>query len=160
MCVIVDANAAREVFGTGRPPAGQGFFDWIDSGSGRLIAGGKLLKELARLEEFNRWWQQATLAGVAGRVKDDVVRAETTRLVERGACRSNDAHVVALALVGGARLLYTNDRKLQRDFKDRQLISGPPGKIYSTRRSTAFKQAKKALLAGSSCRLAVDAARG
>ena len=54
-------------------------------------------------------------------------------LVERGVCQSNDQHVIALAIVSGARLLYSNDRRLQRDFKDRRLID-PPGKVYSTRR--------------------------
>ena len=133
MCVILDNNVAFEVFGDDRPPAGEKFFNWINSGGGRLIGGGKLLEELARRDNFQRWWQQAVLAGLATRVEDDAVNAETIRLSDRRACKSNDAHVVALALVGGARLLYTNDRKLQRDFKDRKLIDGPPGKVYSTR---------------------------
>ena len=151
MCVILDNNVLFEVFGDGRPPAGAGFFDWINSGGGRLIAGGKLLEELGRRENFSVWWQQAVLAGLATRVDDDAVCRETTRLATQGTCRSNDEHVVALALVGGARLLYTNDRKLQLDFKDRELIDGPPGKVYSTRRSRAFTHGKKRLLATSSC---------
>ena len=129
------------------------FFNWINSGGGRLIGGGKLLEELARRDNFQRWWQQAVLAGLATRVEDDAVNAETIRLSDRRACKSNDAHVVALALVGGARLLYTNDRKLQRDFKDRKLIDGPPGKVYSTRVSGNFTRGKQELLATTTCRL-------
>lgn len=152
MCVILDNSVVFEVFGDAPSPAGEGFFDWINSGSGRLIGGGKVMEELSRRENFRVWWQQAVLAGLAIRVDDDAVCRETTRLAKQEACRSNDEHVVALALVGGARLLYTNDRKLQVDFKDRELIDEPPGKVYSTLRSGAFTQSKKRLLATSSCR--------
>ena len=151
MCVILDNNVVAEVFGDSRPPAGEKFFDWLESGGGRLIGGGKLLTELARRENFRRWWQQAVLAGLATRIDDNAVYRETTRLEMQEACRSNDAHVVALALVGGARLLYTNDRKLQSDFKDRELVDAPPGKVYSTRLSGAFTRSKKKLLATTSC---------
>ncbi len=30
------------------------------------------------------------------------------------------------------RLLYTNDRALEQDFKNRKLIPGPKGRIYKT----------------------------
>ena len=151
MCAILDANVVSEVFGDRRPAAGEKFFDWIESGDGRLIGGGKLLSELTRRDNFRLWWQQAVLAGLVTHIDDIAVYRETARLEVQEACRSNDAHVVALALVGGARLLYTNDRKLQADFKDRKLIDGPAGKVYSTRRSGAFTRSKKKLLATSSC---------
>ena len=153
MCVILDNNVVFEVFADGRPPAGEGFFNWIDSGRGRLVGGGKLLKELGRNENFLLWWRQAVLAGRATRVDDDAVQAETNRLADGTTCRSNDPHVIALAVVGGARLLYTNDRKLQHDFKNRHLIDDPTGKVYSTRRNGSFNRRKRELLAGSSCRL-------
>ena len=152
MCVILDNSVVSEVFGDNRPPAGVEFFNRIDSGSVRLIAGGKLLKELAQRENFRQWWQQAVLAGVAEQVDDDAVHVATTRLTQQSACRSNDAHVIALAMVGKGRLLYTNDRKLQIDFKDRDLIDDPPGRVYSTRRSGNLTRGKRSLLATSSCR--------
>ena len=151
MCAILDNDIAYQVFGDGRPPAGEEFFNWIDSGRGRLIAGGKLLEELDRTKNFSVWWKQAVLAGLAELVDSDAVRQETTQLAEQKACRSNDPHVVALAIVGGARLVYTNDRKLQRDFGDRQLINGPPGRVYSTLKSGNFTRRKRKLLATSSC---------
>ena len=156
MCVILDNNVLFEVFGDNRPPAGVAFFNRIDSGSLRLIAGGRLLQELARRENFQRWWQQAVLAGVAEKVDDDAVNVATTRLIQQSACRSNDAHVVALAMVGKGRLLYTNDQKLQIDFKDRALIDHPPGSVYSTLRSGNFTRRKKLLLATSSCQTGAE----
>ncbi|MYN64238.1 MAG: hypothetical protein F4X11_04310 [Acidobacteria bacterium] len=154
MCAILDNSVVHEVFGDRRSPAGEAFFRWISVGGGRLIGGGRLLRELARNENFWFWWREAVLAGLATRLGDGTVEEETTRLVEREACQSNDEHVVALAVVGGARLLYSNDKKLQRDFKNRHLVNHPPGRVYSTRRSGAFTRKKRELLAGSSCRIA------
>ena len=141
-----------EVFGDARPAAGEEFFNRINTGALRLIGGGKLLEELSRRENFRVWWRNASLGALVEQVDDEAVNLETARLTDEKACRSNDAHVIALAAVGGARLLYTNDRRLQSDFKNRQLIDNPPGKVYSTRRSGAFSKGKKSLLATSSCR--------
>ena len=48
--------------------------------------------------------------------------------------RSNDTHVLALARVSGARLLFTNDDDLKRDFANPDIIPGTPGQIYTTNR--------------------------
>ena len=50
-----------------------------------------------------------------------------------GRVTSNDLHVLALALVSGARLLFTDDRRLTNDFMNTDVISGPAGKVYTTR---------------------------
>ena len=133
MCAILDNDVVHLVFGQNRPAAGKAFFDWIDSGRGRLVGGGRLFKELARNENFRRWWQEATASGRVERVGDEAVEAETVRLAKRKACGSNDAHVIALALVSGARLLYSNDKDLGDDFRNDKLIN-PRGKVYTTRR--------------------------
>lgn len=152
MCVVLDADVLFEVFGDDRPPAGKAFFDWIDQGRVRLICGGKLLEELAKRENFKVWWREALLAGRATSVDNKAVERETNRLIEENSGQSNDKHVLALALVGGARLLYTNDTNLRDDFKNPSLINNPRGKIYSTRVSSAFSSSKRKLLATSSCR--------
>ena len=161
MCAILDNNVVHEVFEQDRPAAGKAFFDWIDSGRGRLVGGGRLLEELARNENFRAWWQAATLSGLATRVGDKAVETETVRLTGRKACRSNDPHVIALALVSGARLLYSNDRDLGDDFRNRKLIGNPPGKVYTTRRgrdaphdfdNTKFRRRHRELLDRNACR--------
>ena len=151
MCVILDSNVVGEVFGTNRPPAGKGFFERIHSGRLRLIAGGKLLSELAHNEVFRLWWQEATRSGDVTDVDDRPVEEETRRLAKQKVCRSNDEHVVALAVVGGARLLYSNDKGLQKDFTDTDLINDPAGKVYSTIASKKFTPKKRQLLDRSSC---------
>ena len=44
---------------------------------------------------------------------------------------SDDPHVLALARICGARLVYTEDRDLMRDLKDRKLLN-PLGKVLTT----------------------------
>ena len=130
MCAIVDANVRDQVFGDAQSPAGKHFLDWLTpERGGRLIVGGRLLQELSGLQKFQRWLRVSIKLGVAKIIPDDRVNSETTNLENRGVCQSNDAHVVALAMIGGARLLFTNDRFLQGDFK--QNIQD--GKIYTTR---------------------------
>ena len=63
---------------------------------------------------------------------NEAVNARTEKLRQRDMCRSNDEHVLALALVSGARLLYTNDAALIADFKDREIVVNPRGKVYTT----------------------------
>ena len=145
MCAIVDANIASEVFSPGGPEAGAKFFEWIDSGTGRLVAGGKLLEELY-MTPASRWIRQAILAGKMKIVDKQEVRAQTTKLVDLESCRSDDAHVLALAQVSGARLLYSNDKDLQQDFKDKDLIYDPRGKIYSTLEGKSFSVNHRRLL--------------
>lgn len=147
MCAILDANVAGQVFGADRPAAGREFFDWIDSGSGRLVAGGKLLRELDRNRAFREWRLQAVLAGRITLLNDEAVDRRAARLEQEDACRSNDEHVIAVAQLGGPRLLYSNDGDLQDDFADKGLIDRPRGKVYSTKERQDLRPEHRKLLA-------------
>ena len=70
-----------------------------------------------------------------------------TGLRREGVCKSNDLHVIGLALVSGARLLYTNDTALIDDFGNREVIARPRGKIYTTARNANVTDAHRRLLA-------------
>ena len=133
MCAILDANVAWQVFGADRPPAGRAFFDRIDSGRVRLVVGGLLRRELDRSEVFQKWRRQAELAGRITLLNDDAVDETARQLEQENACRSDDEHVVAIARLSGARLLYSNAVALQDDFTDKALVDRPRGKVYSTR---------------------------
>lgn len=161
MCAIIDASVAHEVFGDNRPEAGEEFFKWLLKGKGRLVVGSKLLDELKKTK-YNRWTRQAILyTRLLRQLPGEEVKAKTKELEKRKRKRkdtykSNDPHVIALAQVSGARLLYVNDRDLEADFKNRQLID-PEGKLYLTRTSHRFPNAdkftksKKELLRNSTC---------
>ena len=146
MCAIVDANVAHEVFGPSAPPAGEKFLDWLSKKRGRLVVGGKLLDELTSSKNFREWARELALAGKMHTVDRKAVTARTDQVQSEGACASDDPHVIALAQVSGARLLYSNDRRLQEDFKNPRLIHDPEGKVYSTRKSSEFRPAHKKLL--------------
>ena len=63
--------------------------------------------------------------------------------------KSNDHHMLALAIVSGSRLLYSNDKDLQKDFGNIQLLGSPKGRVYSTAISDDFSRQRQNLLARS-----------
>ena len=155
MCAIVDANVVSEVFGSNLPPAGEKFFDWLNKGSGRLVVGGKLLEELKQSSaDFRRWGKEAQLAGKMRIVNESEVDARTEQIQSEGTIRSDDPHVIALAQVSRARLLYSNDGNLQKDFNNKSLIDDPRGKVYSTSGDGSFLPRHDRLLKNKNlCRL-------
>ncbi len=147
MCAIVDANVAREVFEPNQPPAGREFFRWLNKQKGRFVIGGKLREELRQSSaNYRTWAQQARLSGLMTVVSDSEVNARTDELRSQAACGSNDEHVIALAQVSGTRLLYSNDRALQQDFRNKSIVDNPRGRIYTTHVSRAFSPTHRNLL--------------
>ncbi len=147
MCAILDANVLHEVFGDDPPPAGQGFLKWINVGGGRLVAGGKHREELKRgSRDFSVWARTAVRVGKIKFIDDDSVESRAAEIEEAGLCKSNDPHVIAVAQISGARLLYSNDPALQQDFGDSRLIDDPRGKVYSTRINREFTRTHRRLL--------------
>ena len=146
MCAILDASVVHKVFGDNLSEAGRKFFEWLNTGKGKLVVGGRLLQELERTYASREWLKQALLAGRAVRFDDHRIGSETGALKRAGSCRSNDPHVIALARISDVRFLYSDDRALQRDFKDRTLIGNPQGIVYSTVRSDDFNSTHRRLL--------------
>ena len=95
------------------------------------MVGGRLLEELNKTTARN-WTRQAILAGRITPENKTMVSGRTTELVNNQLCKSNDPHVIALAQISGARLLYSNDNTLQDDFQDKNLLDNPRGKVYTT----------------------------
>ena len=130
MCAILDASVVAAVFQPDPAPGAREFRRWIESGRGTLVVGGKLRKELSTNEAFKAWLRQAILRGSATSVPDSQVDRDARSLGTEVACQSNDEHVLALARVSGARLLYSRDEALREDFKDVRLLADPRGKLY------------------------------
>ena len=158
MCAIVDANVAGEVFGEGVSPAGRKFFNWLSDGRGGLVVGGKLLQELEGSKDFKAWARAATLAGRMTTLSADEVKARTRQIENEALHSSNDAHVLAVAQISRARLLFTNDELLEQDFRNKSLIDKPRGRVYHTRDirsrndNKRFSNAHKRLLSRNLCR--------
>lgn len=121
MCTIIDANVAHELTEPYPDSAGTRFLERVESGTLEVVVGGQLRKELNRTS-IREWVRQAIVGGKARSVNDEAVDAKTEEVHASGLCLSDDPHIIALALISGARLLYSNDRDLQRDFKNRELV--------------------------------------
>jgi hypothetical protein len=103
VCLIVDANAAQ--FLATKSPVR----DWLLGVKGvpRLVADGLLKKELVKLDDVRRFLAVLDRAGRLRSADANSLRRETDRLRAGGRCRPNDHHVLALAVVSGARTLAT-----------------------------------------------------
>lgn len=135
MCAILDANSAHEVFGRARrSQAGGDFYTHLQRGGMDLVVGGEVLQELSRASrELLEWIKEADRGGHRGRVRrvrNEEIETRQKRLERSGSLRSDDPHVIALAQVSGARLLYTKDEDLRQDFKNKEILDNPRGKIY------------------------------
>ena len=143
MCAILDRNKFGEVI---KPSAeGQHFRDWLDGENGSMVypvddKRGRMPSDIAApmrklTEEFSSRKLGRALADYQRRGKirrvglSEVARKYSDIKVK---IRSNDRHILALALASGARLLYTADKKLARDFKNPEIIGNPPGEVYAS----------------------------
>ena len=148
MCAIIDNNVRHEVFGASdvQTEAGEYFLNWLENRNGRLVVGGKLLEELSDYTGFGTWLRRSLVRGRVIRVSDADVDRETANLQSRNICKSNDAHVLALARVSGARLLFTNDQDLRDDFRNPQVIGGVRGRVYTTLQRKDVRKSHRDLL--------------
>lgn len=132
MCVIIDANIADDVFGKHGPASTKGLFDLIISGNLTFVVGGsKLTNELDRVSDIARVViRESLIAGVGISVNNAVIDKRTKQIINEYNFVSNDQHIIALAQVSGARLLCSYDRALHEDFKNKELLNNPRGRIY------------------------------
>ena len=120
------------LFGDDPPEGAARFLRWLGQGRFRLVVGGRRLED-----EFQRtsretqvWMAQAQAAGLLWIENWDLVNEQEAVLIHAGACRSNDEHIIALAQISGARLLFSGDQRLHLDFRDADLLNNPRGRIY------------------------------
>ncbi|MXW61026.1 MAG: hypothetical protein F4Z58_00765 [Acidimicrobiaceae bacterium] len=144
MCAIVDASIVGNLLGSDANPAATGFRKAVDNGTVPLVVGGTRLDCELKNTGARQWVRELTNAGRLTRVDD----SEVDNLAEQldGFCKSNDSHIIALAQISGARLLYTNDQALTGDFRNSDLVNNPRGKVYSTRVTKEFNASRRKLL--------------
>lgn len=125
MCLIVDVNVAHSLISPDIDS--MPVMDWIDKG-GIVVSGGKLQRELAKHNEVRRFLRVLSQKGTLRTENGRIIGRETSQI--RDQCVSDDPHIIGLARVSGARLLFSRDRKLHRDFGNVRLLSRPRGKVY------------------------------
>lgn len=131
MCIIVDANRLGDFLAEPANADAAPIRKWLDRGEGSIIysTGGKFAKELGKRAKIKL--QNYSRVGKAKFVPAAEFKHDERDLQAKGGLRSDDPHILALARASGARLLYTRDRNLIKDFTDRRFIDKPRGKIYS-----------------------------
>ena len=163
MCAIVDASVKGELK-AGGSPAGVEFLKWLLSGNGVIVLGGtKLREELcarpATLRD-SRLIRELKRAAVVREYNDAQVDSLADRLHKERACKSDDPHIIALAMISRARLLFSNDPDLHKDFRNKDLVDDPRGSVYSTLRDGRFKQHHQDLLENPDlCHRSIQASR-
>ena len=147
MCVILDNSARDNVFSRRRgTPVGRQLLEWLDEFRTSLVVGGKLYDELAGSGVFLGWAANAIKDGRLRVFKRDAVDRETAELAGNWLGESDDEHVIALARVSKARVLYAHDSDLRDDFRNPALISNPRGRLYPLDESSAATRRRRALL--------------
>lgn len=129
MCIILDANRFSEALSNPPHSDYQPVIDWLFSGAGRLVYGGRKYKrELDNHGTARRAFAQLKKAGRIRTVPDREVDAEETAL--SGRCASDDEHVVAIARLARVALVCTEDTLLMQDVKNKMLVDSPRGHVY------------------------------
>ena len=122
MCtaVIIDAN----VFGSFRQDRFSVLRRWIDRGDGRVVYSteGQYADELQRDGGMTEWLNERRSSGIAEVVPAASIIEAAEELGNR-MIRSNDRHVLELAQASGASVLASDDRDLQTDFRNVQVLA-------------------------------------
>ncbi len=132
MCIIVDANRLGTFLSDPANEDAAPIRDWLDRRGGRIVysTGGAFAREVGRQTRAKLFTY--VQAGKAQVVSADRFADDERGLRERTDLRSDDPHVLALARWTRVRLLYTGDPDLVADFKNKRLVDGPRGKVYSS----------------------------
>ncbi len=132
MCVIIDADVAGRTFAVPCEDDFAPLWKWIEERDGKLVfgLGGTFGKELRKMPNVKRRVLELWRAGLAVQAAAKELSKREKELDRLNICRSNDVHVLALALVSGTRILCGKDGDLATDFRNPDIISSPRGKVY------------------------------
>jgi len=132
VCIIIDNDVAARVLILDDPEF-EPIRKRLEKSRIRIAYGGKLRDELYGNLGVRRQLSRLDSAGRARLVPDQSIE-EQFALLDLTLCKSNDAHIIALARAAKARVLISGgDRKLHRDFKNPKLLSNPAGRVYQKR---------------------------
>ena len=127
MCIIIDINVLPKAFDEGKEDFSL-IRKAISDGHAIIVCGGRLRREYIRMRRYSSLFTELERAGRYKSFSDEEVDREE-QLIE-SQCRSDDAHIVALARIARARLLCSEDVLLHEDFTNPILLTKPRGKIY------------------------------
>ena len=152
MCIILDVNSFSDLRNTVNEDMKPVWY-WLENKNGKIVysstekfrseweAGGgyELMIELlypgSRSSLSVRMgWEQAVMElqrmGKFKLVSAEAVQAKAEALEQTGELRSDDPHIIALAIIANVTVLVSNDRALHADFKNPKLVGG---RVYQTK---------------------------
>ncbi|MCY4001487.1 MAG: hypothetical protein OXF84_11875 [Bacteroidetes bacterium] len=136
MCVraIVDASAFRHFAGLTEKSAGHQFRRWIDRQGGIIVysALGKYGDELMANSKVFEILRSYVDSGRAIDIDSYEIQERLIGIPDHPLRRSDDPHILALALASRATVLFSCDKKLCQDFSNPRVI---PNVGRSKRRS-------------------------
>ena len=130
MCIVVDAN----MFGAFKDPANENMesvWNWLRKKNGKIA--------YSNTKKFEEEWERGGMTSLikllrqSGQLKEippQEVEAKENELNRIDTIRSDDPHIIALAIIANVKVLVSNDRRLHEDFKNRNLIGGS---VYQTK---------------------------
>lgn len=129
--LIVDVNVCPDVFAQQPHADFVPILEAVLTGKAKVVLGGDQLKaEYQRLGAVWKFFIGLDRAGRTKLVDDTAVNTEAETISTTIALESNDAHILALARISGARLLCSRDQPLHADFLNPKVISKPRGSVY------------------------------
>ena len=132
MCIILDTNEFGEFKKRDKGKKDEDMkpiWSWLDGEHGKIVYSPteKIKGEWLRggMKNHMRTLNQA---GKLKLVPAEDVQAKANVLGQTRALKSNDAHIIALALIARVKVLVSNDKTLHTDFRN---IVG--GEVYMTK---------------------------
>lgn len=150
MCAILDSSVINDVFSPSGNEAARGFYEWLHRGGSLVYSREFLQKEVLSpgisieakqaIREFQSVGRVVTAQPEALTKERDYLKSEVTPV-------SNDHELLAIARACRVSLLYTNDRKLQIDFRNPSIGNATGRRIYTTNDNrTTFSRAHRNML--------------
>ena len=133
MCLIIDINIAHKVFLVEDDPEfGDIHRIFFETGFSqvKMVYSQQLLDEYKKNRDVLRLVTVFDRQGRTREVSSELVAADMEVLSQSKLCHTNDLHILAIARVGGVRLVVTNDAALARDFSSKSIIDNPGGNAY------------------------------
>ena len=119
MCIVVDADNFSKF--SKRDTDMQPVWHWLNRGNGKIA--------YSNVKKIKDEWAKANSLVIelnrAGKFKLVPAQDVQEKLDElKGQIKSNDPHIIALALAAEVEVLISGDKTLHEDFKNRNLVGG------------------------------------